>query len=30
MAKEDGYAVALVDIDGPVSTTLPIDVLLAG
>lgn len=30
MAKEDGYAVALVDIDGPVSATLPIDVLLAG
>lgn len=29
MANEDGYAVALVDIDGPVTATLPIDVLLA-
>jgi len=29
MANEDGYAVAVVDIDGPVTATLPIDVLLA-
>ncbi len=29
MANDDGYAVAIIDIDGPVTATLPIDVLLA-
>lgn len=28
MANDDGYAVAILDIDGPVTATLPVDVLL--